>query len=589
MSTANHNAQHEQDAYVEAQNPANVNQYRYDGAWRDMGVRKVIVRVKTATGVKAVNVTLRYTNHGPVISDPPAGTGGTQPPPPAGFAVSAMVSQFQQFRLATQIWQESEARSVAEFKQAMALNQLSSFNTLVADSSDSIFFVAASRSGILNPGVKPNSILHGANPVNDWQGILPFSGLPQAQNPASGYYQNANNAPWFTSPDQIPQSSVPFYLRGGGNTSRSRRQVQLLGSQTSLGPPTNLTLTDTERLGMDTFMEFAPSLRALLDQAAVGGDAKVQQAAALIDDWPGATDLNATRGATAYPLFATWKRGLNEGVLGFSTNNPPPPSTTFSTAQKNEARRAMIVAYDGMTAQYGTIAVAAGFLHTFTWGSFGAPVSGGDTGLETLRLTNCKTVPGSESPIYYHPCPVKGGSSNIFDVDLQTGRYTYSRPVSDTAAPPRPSTRSTRATTPPTATASSRSPTPRWRPTRPARACSRCPDRGLREVRAQGGGEVADRVADAREKPREQVSVVPHACVVPVLKRDSLLGRASREHARVFRQRIVAAGMEDDRRKALEARGDQRHARVRDVMVADEGARAGCPEAGVEDGFARRR
>ena len=189
---------------------------------------------------------------------------------------------------------------------------------------------------------------------------------------------------------------------------------------------------------MDTFMEFAPSLRALLDQAAVGGDAKVQQAAALIDDWPAAGDLEATKGATAYPLFATWKRGLNERVLGFSANNPPPPTTTFSAAQKTEARRAMDVAYDGMMAQYGTIAIASAFLHTFSWGSFTAPVTGGDTGLETVRLTNCKGVAGSESPVYYHPCPVKGGSSNIFDVDLESGRFTVSRPVSDTDDPSSP-------------------------------------------------------------------------------------------------------------------------------------------------------
>jgi hypothetical protein len=47
-------------------------------------------------------------------------------------------------------------------------------------------------------------------------------------------------------------------------------------------------------------------------------------------------------------------------------------------------------------------------------------------------------VPGAESPVYYHPCPVKGGSSYIFDVDLSSGRLTYARPVSDTDDPASP-------------------------------------------------------------------------------------------------------------------------------------------------------
>jgi acyl-homoserine lactone acylase PvdQ len=216
--------------------------------------------------------------------------------------------------------------------------------------------------------------------------------------------------------------------------------VQLLGSQTSVSAPTGLTVVDTERIGMDTFLEFGPSLRALLNQAAADPDAdpKVKEAAALIDTWPGAAPLSATTGATAYPLFATWKRGLRQAALRFNPSNPPPPTTTFSPAQKAEARRAMVVAYDGMKAQYGRIDVAHGTLHTFTWGPFSAPVNGGDTGVETLRLTNCKGTPGADSPVYYHPCAVRGGSSAIFNVDLNTDQFTVTRPVSDTDNPASP-------------------------------------------------------------------------------------------------------------------------------------------------------
>lgn len=440
-STANHNAQHEQDVYTERINDANPDQYFYDGSYRNMRIRRQLMYVKTASGaLRPITVKMRYTLHGPVFSDPPARTDGTQGTPIPHVAFAAGVTLQGQFRLAEQLIRESEAASVAQFKQAMQLNQRSSFNTLVADDGGSLFFVAASRSAILNPGVRFNALLDGTSSNTRWQGVLPFAQLPQAENPPGGYFENANNAPWFTAPGQIREQDLPFYLRGGGNTSRSRRLVQILGSQTSVGAPTGLTIADTERIGMDTFLEYGPSLRALLRQAAAdpGADAKVKEASALIDAWPGAAELRATTGSTAYPLFATWKRGLRQPALGFNPSNPPAPTTSFTSAQKTEARRAMIVAYDGMTAQYGRIDIPHGQLHTFTWGSFSAPVNGGDSGVETVRLTNCKGTPGSESPVYYHPCAVRGGSSAIFNVDLNTDRFTITRPVSDTDSPSSP-------------------------------------------------------------------------------------------------------------------------------------------------------
>lgn len=439
--TANHNAQHEQDAYAEVLNPANPNQYSFAGSFRDMQVRQVPIGVKGADGtVRSISVKLRETHHGPVLSDPPANLNGTQPAPNAIVAIAAKVSLYKEALLATQQGRASEARTVAEFRQALSLNQLSAFNTLVADDQGDVFFVASSRSGILKPGRKFNTIFYGPDPDNDWQGILPFSELPDAENPASGYFENANNAPWFTAPDQIREEDLPFYLRGGGNTSRSRRLVQLLGSQTQLSAPRNLTIDDTKRIGLDTYLEFGPSLRELLTQASdtAATGTKVREALFLFYVWPGAQDMSATSGSLAYPMFATWRRGLRPSVLGFNPTNPPPPTTNFTPAQEAEARRALVAAYDGMKAQYGSIVVRYGDLHTITWGPFSAPVNGGDSDLATVRMTNCKGQPNSESPIYYHPCATRGGSSHIFDVDLASGLFVVSRPVSDTDEPASP-------------------------------------------------------------------------------------------------------------------------------------------------------
>lgn len=423
--TANHGNQNESERYREKLNPADSNSYLYGGSYQPMTVRNVPIEVQTSPGaVNTVNVRFRYTVHGPVISDPLASPDGSQAPPASDFASSVTVSQYEQVGLATQLWAENEADSLGEYRQALGQNQLSGFNILAADDTE-VFFSPGGRNGILNPGLPLNGALDGTDPYQTWQGILPFEAVPQATNPPSGYYQNANNAPWYSAPGQIIRSQVPYYLaKGDTNGTRSRRQTQLLD------PLSGVTLEQAGELAMDNYVEIATNLKLLLAEAAVGAGAKVVAGNALIQAWDNRAEMNST----AYPLFATWVRGLDDAVV--STTNPP---ATFTDAQRDEARRAMVRAYDGMLAQYGTIAVRYGDLHTFTWGSFAAPVNGGDSDLATLRLTNCKGQPGALSPDYYHPCAVRGGSSYMFHVDLANPdalRVTRPASASDDPASP---------------------------------------------------------------------------------------------------------------------------------------------------------
>lgn len=426
--TANGGNQNDSDSYLEQLQPGNRDNYLYGGGYRPMDVVTVPIKVQTAPGVvSTVNVRFRYTVHGPVISDPLASVNGSQATPGAGSARSATVSAFEQVGAAVQAWAENDADSLAEFRDALAHNQISGYNTLAADA-DHIFFTSGGRNGILAPGLPLSGPLDGTDPNQTWQGILPFEQVPQAIDPPSGYYQNANNSPWYSAPGQIIKSEVPYYLaKADGNGNRSQRQVALLD------PATNVTLDQAGEIAMDNFVGGSPSLQSLLAAAAVGANPKVVAGNDLIAAWDGHAEISST----AYPLFATWVRGLDESALGFKVANPPPPDTAWTAAQITAARQAMTRAYDGMTAQYGAIAVRYGDLHTFTWGDFTGAVNGGDDGpLATVRMSNCKNQPGSNSPDYYYPCHVRGGSSYMFHTDLANGEVMkVTRPVSDTDDP----------------------------------------------------------------------------------------------------------------------------------------------------------
>src|SRR5207247_9145229 len=56
------------DVFEEELNPDNPRQYRYDGKWRDMQVRKETIAVKVGDKTEKKEVEIQYTQHGPVVA-----------------------------------------------------------------------------------------------------------------------------------------------------------------------------------------------------------------------------------------------------------------------------------------------------------------------------------------------------------------------------------------------------------------------------------------------------------------------------------------------------------------------------------------
>src|SRR3989454_2074757 len=56
------------DVFEEELNPDNPRQYRYDGKWRDMQVRKAAIAVKDGEKAATREVEMEYTQHGPVVA-----------------------------------------------------------------------------------------------------------------------------------------------------------------------------------------------------------------------------------------------------------------------------------------------------------------------------------------------------------------------------------------------------------------------------------------------------------------------------------------------------------------------------------------
>jgi penicillin G amidase len=206
MTTANADVE---DYFVEAVDPADATRYRVPGdRWEPFKTRKEIIRVR---GGDDVDLVVRETRHGPVISDAMVG-GATLPididAKDGGDRVLAFAASYlrRDSRAADAIHALNRARTWDEFVAALANFDITPQNIFYADVGGNIGFVMPGlvpirRSG---KGLIPTA---GWTGDTDWTGFIPYDQLPRVLNPPEGALMNANDNivpqdyPWFIGAD----------------------------------------------------------------------------------------------------------------------------------------------------------------------------------------------------------------------------------------------------------------------------------------------------------------------------------------------------------------------------------------------------
>jgi len=171
----------QQDLYVEETNPDNPDEYRRRGRWVPMRVEREHIKVKGAA--QPVEVTLKFTAHGPVIYEDAnrhrayALRWVGSEPGSAGYLASLSVGR---------------ARNWKEFERALQRWKVPSLNFVYGDVDGNIGWhvggLAPVRKGWF--GLLP---VPGAEGRYEWRGFLRATQLPHSYNPASHFLASANN------------------------------------------------------------------------------------------------------------------------------------------------------------------------------------------------------------------------------------------------------------------------------------------------------------------------------------------------------------------------------------------------------------
>jgi len=213
------------DVYVLEMNPENENQYRFDGEWRDLEVRKAHVDIRLYGPLWwPIEQEMLWSVHGPVVRRP-HGVYAIR------FAGMDDIRQIEQW------YRMGKARNFDEWIAAMQMRAIPSFNAVYADREGTILYLYNALLPIRDAGYDWKQYLPGNTSETLWQEYLPFERLPQIKNPASGFVFNCNNTPYHATVG--PENARPEdYASVPGiethMTNRAHRAMELFGADDSI-------------------------------------------------------------------------------------------------------------------------------------------------------------------------------------------------------------------------------------------------------------------------------------------------------------------------------------------------------------------
>ncbi|RMI24923.1 MAG: T9SS C-terminal target domain-containing protein, partial [Calditrichaeota bacterium] len=270
--------------------------------------------------------------------------------------------------------------TVAQFINAMQMHLYARANTVAADAWGNLYYLYGARVHWRNdPRAARQGPLDGSNSQNLWGDQIPFAQLPTVLNPATGYLQNCNDAPWYVTENPgFDSTDVPVELVYGDHFGvRGQRATELI-----LAGGNAIDSTYCRRIALDTKIVQWDSVDTVLQvalqearQDSLPRVAYADSLAAGLFRWDGF----AHRSSTEMGLFTQWFLQLRDEVDFLN-----PDGIDYS--QRRRMVEELIAAGDSLQALYGTEWVPWADIHGFERGGSWFGLSGGDHKLPTARM-----------------------------------------------------------------------------------------------------------------------------------------------------------------------------------------------------------
>ena len=302
-------------------NPENPMQYLYDGEIRDIEARAVSAEFLNAEGEVVLMERTFYLSHIGFMVDPGGDLGGW--PTPLGTALTVFLPQLDNNRRPEELLRMSQARNMAEFKQAIRSVGLASVHTLAADRHGDAFFgdISVTPNITLNQysqcvrGPLASALTEAGYPTLDGSdpdcalgndpdtapGILGFDNL--AQLDTREYVANANQGFYMANPRMI-LDGFPAFM-GGRVSVNDSDQLFVRPRQLFLQAEQRLNGTDDQGapgFSVDNIQEMVLGSRSIQAEHLVDDLVEICQG---VEDWSPYT-ANTDSVEEACEVLALW-------------------------------------------------------------------------------------------------------------------------------------------------------------------------------------------------------------------------------------------------------------------------------------------
>jgi penicillin amidase len=278
-----------EDLYIEKIDPADPGRYLTPQGSAPFSSRGETILVK---GAAPVDITIRETRHGPVLSDILAP--GTADP---GFILALAASfTIPEDRSAEALWEVNRAADWPSFRAALQKFVGPMQNMVYADVDGTIGFIAPGLVPIRRKG-------DGWLPVPgwtgeyDWAGFIPFAAVPSAVDPPSGGFVSANN--------KIVPDTYPYFLSRDWDLPNRADRIAALLAATPVQTPASSAAIEADTLSL-----MAEHLVPLMTRIVEANDA-AREVIERLRRW----NFYMDREKVEPLLFTAWLREFSRSIL----------------------------------------------------------------------------------------------------------------------------------------------------------------------------------------------------------------------------------------------------------------------------------
>ncbi len=273
----------QRDLYQEKTSPDHPGCFLNDGQWQLGRELHELIRVR---GFGPVTKRILYSHNGPIVDE--------ILPPPANKTGPVSLKWLGAYHggWLTALLGMNRARDCGSFREALRPWHVPTFSVVFADVDGNIGYQATGRIPIRKHwerGYRP-----GWDPEHQWQGLIPFEGMPGTENPSRGFVATANN--------RVASNDFPYPLAGTwASGHRARRIRELIEPQTALGRKNHRDLQQ-DAVSLRA-VEALPALCAILES---DPEEKVRRVVAFLKAWNGDCDPNLVAPAVFNVFFVDW-------------------------------------------------------------------------------------------------------------------------------------------------------------------------------------------------------------------------------------------------------------------------------------------